>query len=97
MLHDIFWRRGCAWQVVAGEQAAPLKYVCIGSEWHRFPSAFFLPSNSYRLAFVDFGFDGMLPTEFNTSAVRCALTAALLCTASPALHRPLLKVVHQCS
>lgn len=57
-------------QVPAGAEAAGLRYVCVGSEWHRFPSAFFLPADSYRLAFVDFGFGGMLPTEFNTTAVR---------------------------
>ena len=57
-------------QVAAGELGPSLKHVCVGSEWYRFPSAFFLPSDSYRLAFVDFGFQGMLPTEFNTTAVR---------------------------
>ena len=60
----------CALQVPGGAEAGTLKHVCVGSEWHRFPSAFFLPSSSYRLAFLDFGFEGMLPTEFNTTAVR---------------------------
>lgn len=56
-------------QVASMEAGGRLNYVCVGSEWYRYPSAFFLPSDSYRLAFVDFGFKGMLPTEFNTSAV----------------------------
>lgn len=56
-------------QVPARPESAGLNYVCVGSEWHRFPSAFFLPSDSYRLAFLDFGFKGMLPTEFNSTEV----------------------------
>jgi hypothetical protein len=33
--------------------------ACVGTEWHRFPSAFFLPEGS-TLAFVDSSFDGAL-------------------------------------
>ena len=44
--------------------------VCVGSEWHRFPSAFFLPGPSYRLAFLPSGFGGLLPHAFNTSQAR---------------------------
>eukprot|EP00898_Chlorokybus_atmophyticus_P006598 jgi/Chlat1/693/Chrsp104S00018 len=39
--------------------------VCVGSEWHRFPSSFFLPSPHHRLVFVSSGFDGLLPFPFN--------------------------------
>ena len=46
--------------------------MCVGNEWHRFPSAFFLPSPRYRLAFVESGFGGLLPTDFNASRVRWA-------------------------
>jgi alpha-1,2-mannosyltransferase len=38
--------------------------VCVGAEWHRFPSAFFLPE-PYRLAFVRSGFSGLLPRQFD--------------------------------
>ncbi|MCO5587879.1 hypothetical protein L7F22_041831 [Adiantum nelumboides] len=41
--------------------------VCIGSEWHRFPSSFFLPSPSYKVQWIDDGFDGLLPMPFNAS------------------------------
>ncbi|KAK9846490.1 hypothetical protein WJX81_005211 [Elliptochloris bilobata] len=40
-------------------------YVCVGGEWHRFPSAFFLPGPAYRLAYVRSGFDGLLPRAFD--------------------------------
>lgn len=37
--------------------------VCTGKEWYHFPASFFLP-DSYRLRFVDSGFDGLLPGDF---------------------------------
>lgn len=41
--------------------------VCIGSEWHRFPSSFFLPSPAYKVQWLDDGFKGLLPIPFNSS------------------------------
>eukprot|EP00250_Pteridium_aquilinum_P012965 c2104_g1_i1 orf=506-2251(-) len=41
--------------------------VCIGSEWHRFPSSFFLPSPAYKVQWLDDGFKGLLPMPFNSS------------------------------
>lgn len=48
----------------AGTPTAPVN-VCIGAEWHRFPSAFFLPGPNYRLHFVKSGFSGLLPVPFD--------------------------------
>lgn len=39
-------------------------YVCMGNEWYRYPSSFFLPGPEYRLQFVKSGFDGLLPRPF---------------------------------
>ena len=55
-------------QQVQDERAAE-QVVCVGAEWHRFPSAFFLPGSAYRLAFLPSGFGGLLPRPFNTSEV----------------------------
>lgn len=44
--------------------------VCVGAEWHRFPSAFFLPSPAYRLAFIPSSFSGLLPVNFDVHQVR---------------------------
>lgn len=41
--------------------------VCVGEEWYRYPSSFFLPGPAYRLQFVKSGFDGMLPLPFDAS------------------------------
>ena len=40
--------------------------VCVGKEWYRFPSSFFLPSEhgTYRLAFIQSSFHGLLPGPF---------------------------------
>ncbi|KAK9814227.1 hypothetical protein WJX72_002581 [[Myrmecia] bisecta] len=43
-------------------------HVCVGDEWHRFPSSFFLPSPAYRPAFVKSGFHGLLPRPFDAAA-----------------------------
>ena len=42
--------------------------VCMGDEWHRFPSSFYLPGKQYRLGFVETGFKGLLPLPFDQRA-----------------------------
>ena len=44
--------------------------VCVGDEWHRYPSSFFLPGPNYRLQFVKSGFDGLLPAAFDAGKVQ---------------------------
>ena len=42
--------------------------VCMGAEWYRFPSSFYLPGAGYRLGFVKSGgFSGLLPLPFNAA------------------------------
>lgn len=43
--------------------------VCVGGEWYRYPSSFFLPGPNYRLQFVKSGFDGLLPAAFDAEKV----------------------------
>ncbi|KAL4423801.1 hypothetical protein ABPG75_001102 [Micractinium tetrahymenae] len=50
---------------VAGH--GPLVPVCTGAEWYRFPSAFHLPGERYRLQFINSGFTGLLPRQFDAS------------------------------
>lgn len=38
--------------------------VCVGAEWYRYPSSFFLPGPRYRLKFIKSGFNGLLPRHF---------------------------------
>lgn len=44
-------------------EGKPFEYVCVGKEWYRFASHFFLPSHM-RLGFIKDGFDGQLPQYF---------------------------------
>ncbi|KAL8597468.1 hypothetical protein ACOMHN_047695 [Nucella lapillus] len=38
--------------------------VCVGKEWYRFPSNFFLPSDRWRLHFIRSEFRGLLPKPY---------------------------------
>ena len=42
--------------------------VCLGKEWHRFPSSYFLPKNM-RARFVKSSFDGLLPGQFSEASI----------------------------
>ena len=35
--------------------------ICLGKEWYRFGSSFFIPNKEQHVAFVKSGFDGLLP------------------------------------
>lgn len=41
--------------------------LCVGSEWHRFPSSFFVPSYVSEVRWIDDGFRGLLPFPFNST------------------------------
>ncbi|KGN55070.1 dol-P-Man:Man(6)GlcNAc(2)-PP-Dol alpha-1,2-mannosyltransferase [Cucumis sativus] len=41
--------------------------ICVGSEWHRFPSSFFVPDYIKEVRWIDDGFRGLLPFPFNST------------------------------
>ncbi|XP_057752746.1 dol-P-Man:Man(6)GlcNAc(2)-PP-Dol alpha-1,2-mannosyltransferase [Arachis stenosperma] len=41
--------------------------LCVGSEWHRFPSSFFVPNYVSEVRWIDDGFRGLLPFPFNST------------------------------
>ena len=43
--------------------SSPEKTLCLGKEWYRFPSSYFLP-NGVHAKFIKSEFDGLLPGEF---------------------------------
>lgn len=43
-----------------------LSNICLGKEWYRFPSSFFIPEGSQALL-VKSAFDGLLPGKFRDS------------------------------
>ncbi|KAG1697210.1 Alpha-1,2-mannosyltransferase ALG9 [Nymphon striatum] len=42
--------------------------VCVGKEWYRYPSSFFLPNESWNLQFIKSEFRGQLPQQYQMSA-----------------------------
>ncbi|CAK0830091.1 unnamed protein product [Prorocentrum cordatum] len=50
----------------ASRGAGPI-HACLGAEWHRFMTSFFLPHHDDHLSYVRFGPTGLLPAEFNVS------------------------------
>ena len=52
----------------ASDIARPGEVVCLGKEWYRFPSSYFLPKGM-RVKFIKSAFDGLLPGEFNEAKV----------------------------
>ena len=42
--------------------------VCLGKEWHRFPSSYFLPKGM-RAKFIKSEFDGLLPGQYNEATI----------------------------
>lgn len=41
--------------------------VCVGSEWHRYPSSFFIPAYVGQVRWINDGFRGLLPFPFNST------------------------------
>ncbi|KAH9617532.1 hypothetical protein KSS87_006504 [Heliosperma pusillum] len=49
------------------EDAGAGSTLCVGSEWHRFPSSFFVPDYVAQVRWIDDGFRGLLPLPFNST------------------------------
>lgn len=41
--------------------------LCVGSEWHRYPSSFMVPNYIKEVRWIDDGFRGLLPFPFNST------------------------------
>ncbi|CAE8581675.1 unnamed protein product [Polarella glacialis] len=50
-----------------GPSAIGPLHVCVGGEWHRFMTSFFLPHEDDHFSYIRFGPTGLLPAEFNAS------------------------------
>ncbi|OWZ00604.1 Alpha mannosyltransferase, partial [Phytophthora megakarya] len=48
----------------APHAATPSVNLCLLKEWYRFPTSFFIPSNSTKVQFVKSSFSGLLPKAF---------------------------------
>eukprot|EP00742_Colponemidia_sp_Colp-10_P010632 GILJ01011695.1.p1 GENE.GILJ01011695.1~~GILJ01011695.1.p1 ORF type:complete len:594 (-),score=54.56 GILJ01011695.1:88-1836(-) len=56
------------WQQLSQQQlrtgSATQDNVCVGKEWYRFPTSYFLPDANLQLQYVKSGFTGLLPGKF---------------------------------
>ncbi|XP_050419689.1 alpha-1,2-mannosyltransferase ALG9 [Adelges cooleyi] len=43
--------------------------VCVGKEWHRYPSSFFLPDYRWKMHFIRSEFRGLLPGRFHNDSM----------------------------
>ncbi|XP_014679801.1 PREDICTED: alpha-1,2-mannosyltransferase ALG9-like isoform X2 [Priapulus caudatus] len=43
-------------------------HVCVGKEWHRYTSSFFLPNTNWHLQFIQSEFKGQLPKPYGNSS-----------------------------
>lgn len=50
--------------------------VCLGREWHRYPSGFFIPEGAANLTFVKTKFTGALPKPFKPFEGSCGTSGA---------------------
>jgi alpha-1,2-mannosyltransferase len=65
-LSEVELRRGTGPRHSSVEGSRPGKTIniCVGKEWHRFPSSFFVPNGAYDIRFVSSSFTGLLPKYF---------------------------------
>ena len=43
--------------------------LCVGGEWHRYPSSFYIPHKNIDVSFLRSDFHGQLPQPFPVSQV----------------------------
>jgi alpha-1,2-mannosyltransferase len=42
--------------------------VCLGKDWHRYPSSFFLPNKNWNVRFIQSEFKGLLPAPYSSGS-----------------------------
>lgn len=70
--------------------------VCVGSEWHRFPSSFFIPDYVGEVRWIDDGFNGLLPFPFNSTLGGTTASPPYFNNKNKASHNQFLQDVEKC-
>ncbi|BBG96194.1 Alg9-like mannosyltransferase family [Prunus dulcis] len=71
--------------------------LCVGSEWHRFPSSFFVPDYVGEVRWIDDGFRGLLPFPFNSTLGGTAAAPPYLNDKNKASNDQYLRDLEQCT
>lgn len=79
------------------DDAGPGSVLCVGSEWHRFPSSFFIPDYVSQVRWLDDGFTGLLPIPFNSSLGGTSAAPSYFNNKNKASERQYLKDPEQCT
>ncbi|PRQ31047.1 putative hexosyltransferase [Rosa chinensis] len=79
------------------EDAGPGSVLCVGSEWHRFPSSFFVPDYVGEVRWIDDGFRGLLPFPFNSTLGGTAAAPPYLNNKNKASDKQYLRDLEHCT
>ncbi|KAL6202171.1 hypothetical protein ACLB2K_025881 [Fragaria x ananassa] len=79
------------------EDAGPGSVLCVGSEWHRFPSSFFVPDYVGEVRWIDDGFRGLLPFPFNSTSGGTAAAPPYLNNKNKASDEQYLRDLEHCT
>ncbi|KAK8579282.1 hypothetical protein V6N13_142495 [Hibiscus sabdariffa] len=71
--------------------------LCVGSEWHRFPSSFFVPDFVGEVRWINDGFQGLLPFPFNATLGGTSAAPPYLNNKNKASHEQYLEDLQACS
>ncbi|XP_027201024.2 alpha-1,2-mannosyltransferase ALG9-like [Dermatophagoides pteronyssinus] len=64
-IYHEFWRPPLLDVNNDSNQTSTTKIICLGKEWHRFPSNFFIPEKKFQIEFIRSEFRGQLPKYFD--------------------------------
>ncbi|KAF7028744.1 hypothetical protein CFC21_040612 [Triticum aestivum] len=79
------------------EDTGPGSILCVGSEWHRYPSSFFVPSYISEVRWIDDGFRGLLPFPFNETLGGTTAAPSYFNTKNKASDKQYLKDIGACN
>ncbi|KAK9132088.1 hypothetical protein Scep_011616 [Stephania cephalantha] len=79
------------------DDAGPGSVLCVGSEWHRFPSSFFVPDYVGEVRWLDDGFRGLLPIPFNNTIGGTAAAPPYFNNKNKAADEQFLRDVNACT
>ncbi|XP_010498021.1 PREDICTED: dol-P-Man:Man(6)GlcNAc(2)-PP-Dol alpha-1,2-mannosyltransferase isoform X2 [Camelina sativa] len=79
------------------DDAGPGSVLCVGSEWHRYPSSFFVPDYISEVRWIDDGFRGLLPFPFNSTLGGTAASPPYFNNKNQASEEQYLKNIETCT
>ncbi|XP_073123149.1 alpha-1,2-mannosyltransferase ALG9 [Henckelia pumila] len=71
--------------------------LCVGSEWHRFPSSFLVPDYVGEVRWIDDGFRGLLPFPFNSTLGGTSAAPPYFNNKNQASHQQYLQDLDKCT